>query len=351
MNFISKYSSHRYFFHILLVSAIVFSFLVYEIYIWSKTQYTDNAYIEAEISNVSAEVSGIIDKIFVEENNQVKSGQIVAKIKDDDYRANYEKALATLDGAKRDIEIIEQNIKLAQIEQVKTQESFEFAEANLKLTQVDYNRIQALSKDNYASKQKLDSAEMALEKAKNEFSQAKLNMQTSDEKLALLEIQRLSSVAKHITIKQEAILAIRNLDNTSISSPIDGIFGNSSLKLGNYIRAGVVLFAVVPEKLYVKANFKETQITNFKAGMQATMSFDSEPDHKIIGYIRNISPATGAKFSLLPPANATGNFTKIVQRVPVSIDFEIPKDLIGKLTPGMSTIVRIRTDKEPTTIP
>ncbi|MFK7968505.1 MAG: HlyD family secretion protein [Rickettsiaceae bacterium] len=347
MNLISKYSSHRYFVHIVIISDIILSFLLYEIYIWSKTQYTDNAYIEAEISNVSAEVSGIISEILVEENNQVKLGQIIAKIKDDDYRANYEKALATLEGAKRDTEIIEQNIKLAQIEQVKTKESFEFSEANLKLTQVDYNRIQSLSKDNYASKQKLDSTEIALEKAKNEFSQAKLNMQTSDEKLALLEIQRLSSIAKYTTIQQEAILSKRDLDNTVIRSPIDGILGNSSLKLGNYISAGVILFAVVPEKLHVKANFKETQITNFKAGMQAAMTFDSEPGHKVIGYIRNISPATGAKFSLLSPSNATGNFTKIVQRIPVLIDFDIPEALIGKLSPGMSTIVRIRIDKEP----
>ena len=347
MNLISKYSSHRYFTHTLIAVAVVFCFLVYKIYIWTKTQYTDNAYIEAEISNVSSEVSGVISEILVEENNKVKSGQIIAKIKDDDYRANYEKTLATLEGAKRDIEIIEQNIKLAQIDQTKAKESLEFAETNLKLTQVDYNRIQALSKDNYASKQKLDSTEIALEKAKNEFSQAKLNMRTSEEKLALLELQRLSSIVKHTAIAQEVILAKRNLDNTLIRSPIDGTLGNSSLKLGNYISAGVVLFAVVPEKLYVKANFKETQVTNFQTGMEAVMTFDSEPDYEVIGYIRNLSPATGAKFSLLPPSNATGNFTKIVQRIPVSIDFDIPEKLIGKLSPGMSTIVKIRIDKEP----
>ena len=347
MNLISKYSSHRYFVHTIIAIAVTTCFLVYRTYIWTKTQYTDNAYIEAEISSVSSEVSGVISEILVEENNKVKSGQIIARIKDDDYRANYEKTLANLEGAKRDVEIIDQNIKLAQIDQTKAKESLEFAETNLKLTQIDYNRIQALSKDNYASKQKLDSTEIALEKAKNEFSQAKLNMRTSEEKLALLELQRLSSIVKHTAIAQEVILAKRNLDNTLIRSPIDGTLGNSSLKLGNYISAGVVLFAVVPEKLYVKANFKETQVTNFKTGMEAVMTFDSEPDYEVIGYIRNLSPATGAKFSLLPPSNATGNFTKIVQRIPVSIDFDIPEKLIGKLSPGMSTIVKIRIDKEP----
>lgn len=347
MNLLSKYLSYRYFVHILITVAVITCFLIYRVYIWTKTQYTDNAYLEAEISSVSSEVSGIISEILVEENNKVTHGQIIAKIKDDDYRANYEKTLATLERAKRDIEIIDQNIKLAQIEQTKAKESLEFAETNLKFTQVDYNRIQALSKDNYASKQKLDSTEIALEKAKNEFSQAKLNMQSSQEKLALLELQRLSSIAKHTTTAQEVILAKRNLDNTLIRSPIDGTVGNSSLKLGNYITAGVVLFAVIPEKLYVKANFKETQVTNFKTGIEAVMTFDSESDYEVIGYIRNLSPVTGAKFSLLPPSNATGNFTKIVQRIPVSIDFDIPQELIGKLSPGMSTIVKIRTDKEP----
>ena len=235
MNLLSKYLSHRYFVHILITVAVITCFLIYRVYIWTKTQYTDNAYLEAEISSVSSEVSGIISEILVEENNKVTHGQIIAKIKDDDYRANYEKTLATLEGAKRDIEIIDQNIKLAQIEQTKAKESLEFAETNLKFTQVDYNRIQALSKDNYASKQKLDSTEIALEKTKNEFSQAKLNMQSRQEKLALLELQRLSSIAKHTTTAQEVILAKRNLDNTLIRSPIDGTVGNSSLKLGNYI--------------------------------------------------------------------------------------------------------------------
>ena len=338
----SRFSSHRYFSHLMIIIALVMSFFVYKIYVWSNTQTTDNAYLEADISQVSSEVSGVLNEILVEENTPVVAGQIIAKIKNDDYIAMLGKAESVLDGAARDIEIIEQNIKLAAIEWSKSKETLEFAETNLKLTGVDYARIQKLSKDNYASQQKLDTTEIALEKAKNELSQAELNMQTSQEKLGLLGIQRLSSIAKHNISKQEAILAKRNFDNTTIRAPIDGIVGNSSLKLGNFIRAGVVLFVKEKKKLYVKANFKETQITNFKPGMKALLTFDSEPGYEVTGNIRNVSPATGAKFSLLPPANATGNFTKIVQRMPVLIDFEIPEELKGKLTPGMSTVVKIR---------
>lgn len=346
MGRITKLKSHRYFVHGAIVAGLVLCFFIYELYVWINTQTTDNAYIEADISNVSPEVNGIICEILVEENSKVQKGQIIAKINEADYRAASEKAISTLETAKRDIEIIEQNIKLAQIDQTKSKEAFDFADANFKLTKADYERTEKLSKDNFASKQKLDSSEIAFEKAKNEFAQAQLNMQTNEEKLSLLEIQRLSAISRYNTIKQETVLTQRALDNTTLRAPIDGTLGNSSLKIGNYVRAGMVLFAVVPDKLYVKANFKETQISKFAPGMKVDISFDSEPDAKITGCIRNVSPATGAKFSLLPPANATGNFTKIVQRVPVTIDFEIPENLLGKLTPGMSTIVKIRTDKE-----
>ena len=246
MSFISKYLSHRYFLPVIICLFFVFAFLIYNIHIWSKTEYTDNANIEAEISHVSSEVSGVINEILVTENNKVKTEQIIAKIKDDDYRANYKKSLAILEGAKRDIEVIEQNIKLAEIEKVRAKEGFEFAETNLKLSQTDYNRVQRLKSDNYASQQRLDGTEVALEKAKNDFSQSKLNVQISDAKLMLLEIQRLSSMAKYSTIEHENIIAKRDLDNTAIRSPIDGIIGNSNLKLGNYVRAGVILFSVIP---------------------------------------------------------------------------------------------------------
>jgi len=347
MDFITRFKSHRYFAHIMIIAGLAVCFLIYEMYGWFNTQTTDNAYIEADISNVSPEVSGVICEILVEENSKIKKGQIIAKINDADYRAALEKSLSTLESAKRDIEIIEKNTELAKIEETKAKEAFEFAEANFKLTKADYERIARLSKDNFASKQKLDSSEIAFEKTKNEFAQAQLNMQTTEERFLLLGIQRLSAISKYNTIKQETVLAQRALDNTVIKAPIDGTLGNSSLKIGNYVRAGLALFAIVPDKLYVKANFKETQISKFAPGMKAELSFDSEPNVKIKGCIRSVSPATGSKFSLLPPANATGNFTKIVQRVPVTIDFEVPEHLAGKLTPGMSTIVRIRTDRAP----
>jgi membrane fusion protein (multidrug efflux system) len=346
MIIIKKLLSHSYFKPIMVVIAIILLFIIYKIYAWANTQSTDNAYIEADISNVSSEVGGVIEKVLIKENNFVKAGQIIAKIKDVDYITRLAKSEAVLNGAKHDIEMIEQNIKLAIIEQNKATESYEFAEENFKFSEADYKRIEELSKDNFASKKNLDNTKIAFEKAKSELSQANFNMQTSSEKLILLEIKRLSAIANHSNALQEYNLAQRALSNTNIKAPIDGIIGNSSLRAGNYVLPGVVLLSVVPiDDLYVKANFKETQISKFLPGMKALITIDSEPNVVIIGTIRNVSPATGSKFSLLPPSNATGNFTKIVQRIPVLIDFVAPEDIKHKIVPGMSSFIQVRIDQ------
>lgn len=320
-------------------------FVLYQIYDWVKTESTDNAYVEADISSVSSEINGVISEVLVQENTIVEQGQIIAKINQEEFTTKFGKATAALKGAEHDIQSIEGNIRLAQIEKERAKEEFEFAEASYKVAQSEFNRVKALQKENFASVQKLDNAEIAFEKAKNAFSQSKLNMEIANEKLALLETQKLSAEAKVAGAAQENKEAERALKNTVIISPIGGMIGNSFIRVGNYVRAGVPLFSVVPiDKLYVKANFKETQIEKFKPGMNAAFTIDSFPGVKFKGKLRNISPATGAKFSLLPPANATGNFTKIVQRVPVLIDFEVPDELKGKIVPGMSTIVKVRID-------
>lgn len=344
---LEKILSHKHAKLIALVSVIFLLFFTYKIYIWANTQSTDNAYIEANISSVSAEVGGVIERVLVEENNFVQEGQIIAQINSADYKAKYEQAEANLDEAIHSIEIIEQNIKLGIIKQNKAIEVHEFAKENFKVVEANYKRTIKLSEDNYASQKNLDDIKIAYKKAKSDLFQTELDLESTQENVKLLEIQKLVAIAKSNTALQERNLAKRALDNTNIRSPIDGMIGNSSLREGNYIRPGVVLFSVVPiDKLYIKANFKETQISKLKPGMTASIEIDSEDGITLQGTIRNISPATGSKFSLLPPANATGNFTKIVQRVPVIIDFTIPDVIKHKIVPGMSTLIKVRIDQK-----
>ena len=156
-------------------------------------------------------------------------------------------------------------------------------------------------------------------------------------------MQKSNEEANIESLRQANILSKRRLSNTKIVSPIDGILTNSSLQIGNFVRPGFILFSIVPnDKLHIKANFKENQIAKFQNNMKVRIKFDALPSLKIYGTIRNISPATGSKFGLLPPDNATGNFTKIVQRIPVLIDFELPKNL--PLLAGMSVSVSVRID-------
>jgi len=341
-----KHNRYSKAFMALLIAASLF-FGSRTVYVWVNTQSTNNAYIEAYISNVSSEVTGTLEAVFVQENSLVKEGQIIAKIEDDDYLANFKKAISMLEEAKHGIQIIQQNIKLGLIEQEKSIENHDFAKDALKVAEANYKRTKKLSKDSFATKRNLDHMKIALEQAKNELAQALLSMQAAKENLVLLEIKRLAAMAQRDTATQIVVLAKNALEDTNIRAPIDGMVGNSALRKGNYVRPGVILFSVIPRgRLYVKANFKETQISKFKTGMRTQIILDSEPGTPMMGTIRNISPATGSQFSLLPASNATGNFTKVVQRIGVLIDFTAPDSIRHKIVPGMSTLVKIRIDQE-----
>ena len=337
--------SQNYKIYILILILIFSALISYPIYLWINTQSTDNAYVDSNISTVSSEISGVIKDVIVKDNTPVKKGQIIALIDQEEYMARYNKSKLTYTLSYQNLKMIEQKIKLAKINHNKIEKSLDFAKTNLDLIQKEYDRSNELRKDNFVTIQLVDETKRSLEKAKNELIQAKLNMQTSKETIHLLEIEKSVIVNKLDITKQETIIAKHALDNTEIRSPIAGTISNSSLKIGNYVSPGSHLFSVIQlNDLYVKANFKETQISKFKSDMPVKLTFDSHNNITINGKIRNISPATGSKFSIIPPANATGNFTKIVQRVPVSIDFMLPNDLKCKILPGMSVFVKIRTD-------
>lgn len=341
-SFIDKINSHplaKYFRPLALVLLI---YIAYKVYLWSITQTTDNAYVEADISYVGAEVEGQVKNLVIKDNTLVKKNDIIAELDDESYRAKQSKTNAEVASSEAAIMITEQKILLEQITYNKAKSSLELAKINYEVAKDDYKRTEELSRENFSSKKILDASKVAFEKAKNEYTQAQLALSASEHNLELLTAQKIADGARLKVNEQEKILADRNLSKTRLLSPIDGIVTNNSVKVGNYIRPGSLIFAVVPvHSFYIKANFKETQIKKFKPGMKVEITFDAAPGVKVTGSIRNISPATGSKFSLLPPDNATGNFTKIVQRVPVLIDFDVPESVI--IVPGMSAIVSVRT--------
>ncbi len=343
---VNKYADHPYAKYVRYLVIGLLILITYKLYIWLNTESTDNAYIESDISIISSEVSGTIKKVLAGDNSKVKQEDIIAELDDEEYQAKFDKASATVEGAILKSKIVEQQIIIKQTRLDKLQKILAFTAVSLELSLTDYKRTAELSKDNYASQKLLDSAKLSYENAKSENDKTKSDIEINKQQLAALELRKAEIEQEIKAAKNEQQIARRNLYNTKIRAPISGTIANSSLKVGNYVRSGVSLLLVVPDlPLYIKANFKETQVHKFKPGMVVTITADSTPRKKFKGIIRSTSPATGSKFSLIPPDNATGNFTKVVQRVPVFIDFDPPELISTSLVPGMSVITSIRTDQ------
>lgn len=329
-----------------LSGLLLLSYLLHQIYVWKVTQSTDNAYVEAHISEVSAEIDGTISEILVSENSKVTQGQAIAHIEDKIYKANFTKSSTMLKKASQNIEIIKYKTQLAKITQQQAEINLKLSEENLRVVEQDFKRYQKLNQDNYSSQRNLDFSELNYIEAQTSMKKASLEVEASVNNLALLTTELQMAESEYEATLADHTIAEHNLNHTIIYSPVSGIMTNSILRVGNLVHPGRALFMVVPEdKLYIKANFKETQISKFRENMHVEIEVDAAKGVTLTGKIRNLFPATGSKFSLIPPQNATGNFTKIVQRVPVIIDFEVPEELKNTIVPGMSCIVKIRTDR------
>jgi membrane fusion protein (multidrug efflux system) len=342
-----KYRSHPYAKYILVLLSIIFIYSIYKLYIWKLTESTDNAYIDADISSVSSEINGVIKEVYISDNTKVTAGDLVAEIDDSDYKARLAMLESSIKASVKNIEIIEQKTLIAQTTLQQSEEALDFASTNLEINTINYQRTKNLNKENFASNKALDDSKIVFSKVKTDHNQAKLNLQIAQQNLLLLSLQKNAEEENLKGLMQNKNVVARSLINTKIISPVNGVIANSSLRVGNFISPGRVLFFVVQDdKIYVKANFKETQIVKLQTGQKVKLKFDSLPNIVVYGTIRNISPATGSKFSLIPTDNATGNFTKIVQRVPILIDFELPKNgKANNIVPGMSVLVSIRTDQ------
>ncbi|AFB22494.1 HlyD family secretion protein [Rickettsia rickettsii] len=340
---IDKYKHNPFTKYVIIIALIIFIYLGYRIYVWANTQSTDNAYIDADISNVSAEVSGVLTKLFVTDNTKVNKGDLIGEIDDRDYKAKLAALEASIEACIKNIEIIEQKISIGRSSLEQAAEKLKLNKISFDIVATDFMRVQELNKAKFASPKTLDDSKNAYQKAKTDYKQAQLDLDISKQHLQLLELEKAAEQEKLKELTENKKVTLRSLQNTKLIAMVPGIFGNSSLEVGNYIVPGRVLFSIVQDNtMYIQANFKETQIQKFKSGMKVKIEFDALPKKVIYGKIRNIAPATGSKFSLIPPDHATGNFTKSVQRVPVLIDFESPN---ANLVPGMSAIVSIRTDQ------
>ena len=304
---------------------------------------TDDAYVKADYTTVAPKVSGYIADVLVRDNQPVQAGQVLARIDDRDFRAALDQARADVEAA--DAAIRNLSAQLALQRSVINQEEANIAatEATLKFAEADDTRYRNLMKTGYGTVQRAQQAEATLAEKSAQLRSDRAALVAAQRKIDVLTTERGKAEAERDRSAAALRQAELNLSYTTITAPVDGSVGARSLRIGQYVQAGTQLMAVVPlHAVYVVANFKETQLTHVRDGQRVDVRVDGFPDVKLSGHVDSLSPASGLEFSLLPPDNATGNFTKIVQRIPVRIVLD-QDSLAGLLRPGMSVEPTIDT--------
>ena len=302
---------------------------------------TDDAYVKADSTIIAPKVSGYIAQVLVNDNQPVTAGQLLAKIDDRDFRAALSQAEADVAAA----EAAERKAQIALQQPIIEQGTADIAaaEANLKFAREEQARYDGLMKTGSGTVQRAQQTDAALRASTAQMQHAKSGLLAAERKVDVLTTQRAQAVAQRDRAGAAEQQAALNLSYTAVTAPVDGTVGARSLRVGQFVQAGTQLMAVVPlDAVYVVANFKETQLTHVRSGQPVELTIDGFHGTRLRGHVDSLSPASGLEFALLPPDNATGNFTKIVQRVPVKIVLD-DHNLAGLLRPGMSAEPTVNT--------
>jgi membrane fusion protein (multidrug efflux system) len=307
-------------------------------------QSTDDAYVQSDISLISPKVEGYIKEVRVADNQEVAEGSVLFVIDDRDFAAKVAQAEAAVATEEAMVATYGSRLDLQRAMIEEAQATLDSVEADLSRAQRDFTRYSALMSSDFASRQRFEQAQADSRKAEAAVAKSRASLAAAQNQLAVLRSQRHEEEGRRQQARATLQLARNDLENTVIRAPVSGIAGNRAGQVGQYVKAGTQLLSLVPlSRVYVTANFKETQLTHLRPGQLAEVSVDAYPDLQIEGRIESFAPASGAQFSLLPPDNATGNFTKIVQRVPVRIALPANGPRAGLLRPGLSVTVTIDT--------
>lgn len=319
---------------------------------------TDNAQLDGNIVPVRASVQGYVDQVRFTDNQRVHKGDTLAVVRSDDYRAMVAQAEASLANAQASLvaahagsNMALQNADASSLNSMAAKETIATAETRLWKAQQDMARVDAMAKDNAATPQQVDALKAEVDVAKAQVEMAKKQTSASQAMAGGSRSQAKAqeaqiALAQALVAQREAEvrLAKIRLGNTVIMAPFDGVISKKAVEPGQYLSVGAPICAAVDMKdIWVTANFKETQLTNLRPGQSVKVKVDAYPDLKLSGRVTSLSGATGARFSLLPPDNATGNFVKVTQRLSVRIDLDQPKDSTLLLAPGLSVTVDVNT--------
>ena len=309
---------------------------------------TDDAYVQADSTIIAPKVSGYLTAVLVEDNQPVKADQPLAKIDDRDYVASLDQAKADVATAQADIENVTAMLQQQQAVIAQARATVAVDQANLTYADQENARYSGLASQGSASVEMAQQALSRRDTARATLTRDTAAVTAAEQQVAILQAQlaKTKAALQHYEAVQEQ--AQLNLGYTNINAPIEGVVGNRSLRVGEYVQAGTQLMAVVPlAAVYVVANFEETQLAGIRKGAPVSIVVDTYSGATVKGHVDSIAPASGEEFALLPPDNATGNFTKIVQRIPVKIAINPNDPLRGELRPGMSVTATVDTKLSP----
>ena len=310
-------------------------------YARSSETFTDNAYIRGDVTSLAPKVAGYVTAVEIQDNQTVRAGDILFRIDDRDYRARLAQAVANVEAAQARLTNVDAETQLqhALIRQAEAQRLAGVAEMTLARKASDRRR--ELIRTNAVSQAQVDESDAALSRTEAGVSAASATVEAQRRRIAVLTSQREAAVAAVAQAGAARDLAQIDLDHTVVRAPIDGAIGNRQVRIGRLVAPGTSLLDIVPVRdVWVVANFKETQIEHIRNSQRAYITVDGYPNQTIEGVVDSFAPGSGSAFTLLPTDNATGNFIRVVQRVPVKIRFA-RNPLPGRVVPGLSARVTI----------
>jgi membrane fusion protein, multidrug efflux system len=326
---------------LVLVGALIFT--VKEYVFLQSHEETDDAQVDGDISPIIARVSGYVTKINFVDNQHVNAGDTLVILDDRDYKIKLDQAVAAQNAAQKNVAAFGAAISEARSNIAVQQANIEQAQVHLWKATQDYERYKNLYDDHAITKAQLDEATADKESAQAALDAAKSQVPVIDKRINTSKEQTVATASIIDTRKADVEYAALQLTYTVITAPASGIVSKRNIQLGQLVQAGSPLFSVVHDSLYITANFKETQLSDIKDGQKVDIRVDAFDKQVVPGTIESFSGATGAKFSLLPPDNATGNFVKVVQRVPLRIRIDADSSVLRRLRPGMSVDVTVHT--------
>ncbi len=309
----------------------------------SAIQSTENAYVRGQVTIIAPQLGGYVTAVPVQDFQHVKRGQLLVRIDDRIYLQRLEQAQAQLQAQQAALANAAQDRRSAQAQVAQGEATIRQAQAQAHKTGADLSRIEPLVSRQLLSQADLDQARAARTQAQAGVAQAQAGLEIARQNVQSVAVNLGALEAAVASARATIRLARIDLDNTRIHAPRDGQLGQVAVRVGAYVNPGTQLMALVPERMWVIANMKETQMANVRIGQPVAFTVDALGGARLRGRVEEISPATGSEFAVLPADNATGNFVKIAQRVPVKVAIDAGQPLAARLHPGMSVVVRIDT--------